>query len=98
MIVLKEIILNAVTEIINRRREEYFDQLATKLNNPKPSSKIYLSILKTFHNGRKISLIPQLLGNTCFISDFKTNATFFNQFFASQYTPLENSSIICKYQ
>ena len=85
-------VTNVVTVIINVRKQEYFDQLTLKLNNLKTSFKTYLS--KTFYNGKKIPLIPPLLVNNCLIADFKVKADLFNNFFASQCTPLENSSNI----
>ena len=34
-----------VTEIVNKRKQEYYDQLAKKLNNPKTITKTCWSIL-----------------------------------------------------
>ena len=62
-----------------------------KRNNPKTSSKSYWSILKTFYNGRKIRIIPLLLNDRKRESDFKVKANYFNNFFASQCTPLLNN-------
>ena len=63
-----------------------------KRNNPKTSSKSYWSILKTFYNGRKIRIIPLLLNDRKRESDFKVKANYFNNFFASQCTPLLDNS------
>ena len=52
------------------------------------------SILKTFYNGKKVPIIPPLLINDKLISDFEVKANHFNNFFASQYIPLDNSSKI----
>ena len=41
---------------------------------------------------RNMPIIPLLLENGKLKSDFKTKANYFNNFFASQYTPLLNSS------
>ena len=59
-----------------------------KLSNPKISSKTYWSILKTFYNGRKNTNIPSLLKDGKLASDFKIKANYFNNYFASQCTPL----------
>ena len=67
-----------------------------KLNDPKTSFKTYWS--KTFYNGKKIPLIPPLLVNNCLIVDFKVKADFFNKFFCTTSTPLENSTNIPKNQ
>ena len=65
-----------------------------KLNNPKTSAKTYWSILKSFHNDNKITLIPPLLVNNKIVSDFTKKANLFNDFFATQCTPLSGNSIL----
>ena len=49
-----------VSEIINKRKEEYYYNLALKWNNPSTSRKTYWSILKTLYNGKKVPLTSQL--------------------------------------
>ena len=53
-----------------------------KLNNPLLQTKTYWSILKTFYNEKKIPLIPPLLVKDRFVTDAKTKANIFNNFFA----------------
>ena len=75
---------NLTTELLNLIRDtktEYHSKLAAKLVNPSTSTKTYRSILKTFHNGTKVPVIPPLLINNEFISNFKTGAKYFNIFF-----------------
>ena len=55
-----------------------------KLSNPETSSKAYWSILKTFVNDQKISIIPPLYHNGNFLSDFRQKAELFNSFFSEQ--------------
>ena len=81
-----------VSQVIAKRKEDYHNFLASKLNNPKTSAKAYWSILKSFYNGKKIPVIPPLLINNEIISDFKMKANHFNSFFASHCTPLNNNS------
>ena len=52
--------INEVSKIISKRKEEYHYHLASKLNNPSTSAKTYWSILKTFYNSKKVSLINLL--------------------------------------
>ena len=62
---------NLTTELSNLIRDtktEYHSKLAAKLVNPSTRAKTYWSILKTFANGRKVPVIPQLLINNEFIS------------------------------
>ena len=58
------------SEMISVRKEEYYLHLSKKLNDPSTSSKTYWSILKSFYNGSKVPLIPPLLVNNKFVSDF----------------------------
>ena len=77
-----------------KTKDDYQRQLARKLTNPKTSSKTYWSILKTFYNGRKVSLIPPLVINNKLEADFKRKADHFNNLFASKCTPLKNDSVL----
>ena len=49
-------------------------KLSTKLANPPTSSKTYWPILKTFANSKKIPIIPPLLVNDKFITNFLEKA------------------------
>ena len=51
-------------------------------------------ILKSFYNDSKIPLIPPLLVNNKIVSDFTEKANLFNDFFATQCTPLSNNTIL----
>ena len=77
---------NLATAMI--RKDEYYDHLSEKLNNPNTSVKTYWSILKSFYKDTKVPLIPLLLVNNKTVSDFAEKADFFNDFFASQCTPI----------
>ena len=88
---------NLTTELSNLIRDtksEYHSKLAAKLVNPSTSAKTYWSILKTFANGRKVPVIPPLLINNEFISNFKTKANYFNKFFNQQCTSISTDSSI----
>ena len=69
-----------VSQLIKESKDEYYNELAMKLSNPKTSSKTYWCILKTFYNGRKIPIIPPLLEDGKCESDFKIKANYFNNF------------------
>ena len=73
---------------------EHNFQLSQSLNNPATSTKTYWTILKIFYSGKKIPLIPPLIINDQFISDFQEKANYFNLYFAKQCTPIENDSSI----
>ena len=78
--------------MVSSAKTLYYENLAKKLNNPLLQPKTYWSILKTFYNDKKIPLIPPLLIKDKFVTDIKTKADIFNNFFAEQCTPLHNDS------
>ena len=86
-------VINEVSKIISKRKEDYHYQLASKLNNPETSVKTYLSILKTFYNGEKYHLFLPFRLATLLCQIFRN---IFNKFFASQCVPLNNDSNIPK--
>ena len=45
-----------ISQVIAKRKEDYHNIIASKLNNPKTSAKAHLSILKTFYDGKKLQL------------------------------------------
>ena len=47
-----------LSSLIHDTKTEHHSKLAAKLVNPNTSAKTYWSILKTFANGRKVSVIP----------------------------------------
>ena len=83
-----------ICTLILERKEKYYHDLSMKLNDPKTSAKTYWSILKSFYNDSKIPLIPPLLVNNKIVSDFTEKANLFNDFFATQCTPLSNNSVL----
>ena len=83
-----------LSEIISKRKEDYYCALSDKLNDPHTSAKSHWSILKTLYNGKKIPLIPPILISNKLVSNFKEKANLFNDFFASQCTPVQNNSTL----
>ena len=87
-------LITELNELINTTNALYYQNLSRKLNNPLSQTKTYWSNLKTFYNEKKILLIPSLLVNDKFVTDIKTKVCIFNKFFAEQYTPLKNDSLV----
>ena len=88
---------NLTTELSNLfcdTKTEYHSKLAAKLVNSSTSAKTYWSILKTFANGGKVLVIPPLVINNEFISNFKTKANYFNKLFNQQCTAISTDSSI----
>ena len=71
-----------LSELITKRKEDYNRHLVNKLNNPQSSLKTFWKILKTFYNGNKIPLIPPIIVNDKFVSDYEEKRNYFNKFFA----------------
>ena len=86
--------LSEVFQLIEKSKNEYYYRLDKRLNDPSTSAKSYWTILKTFYNKRKIPLIPPLLVNNSFVTDFKEKANLFNEFFCKQCTPVANDSTL----
>ena len=92
-----ELLVKAVSEVsqlIEKSKDEYYYRLGKQLNDPSTSAKSYWTILKTFYNKRKIPLIPLLLVNNSFVTDFKEKANLFNECFCKQCTPVANDSTL----
>ena len=78
--------------MIRDTKTENNSKLAAKLVNPSTSAKMYWLILKNFVYGMEVSVIPPLLINNEFISNFKTKANYFNRFFNQQCTAISTDS------
>ena len=75
--------VSEVSQLIEKSMDEYYYRLGKRLYNPSTSAKSYWNILKTFYNKRKIPLIPPLLVNNNFVTDFKKKLIYLMNFFAS---------------
>ena len=64
--------------IITSSKENFYNNLAKKLNDPNISNKTYWSIMKTFIYRKKNPIIPPLLVNNNLISNFRKKANIFN--------------------
>ena len=93
-----ETLITEINDLITSTKDLYYNNLAKRLNNPLLQAKTYWSILKTFYNDKKIPIIPHLLIDDKFVTDIQTKANIFNKFFADQYTPLKNGSVLPKGQ
>ena len=85
---------NECTEIISAAKDKYIVKMLQKLNDPITAPKTYWKIINRFLSKKKIPAILPLLVNGEIISNFSQKASIFNNFFASQCTPLQNSSCL----
>ena len=83
-----ENLLTELSNLIRDTKTEYHTKSAAKLVNPSTSAKTCWSILKTYTNGWKVPVIPPLLINNEFISNFKTKVNYFSRSFNQQSTTI----------
>ena len=86
--------VSEVSQLTEKVMNEYYYRLDKRLNDPIKSTKSYWTILRTFYNKRKVALIPPLLVNNSFVTDFKEKANLINYFFCKQCTPVANYSTL----
>ena len=79
---------------IEASKERYYSRLSMKLMEPSTSPKTYWSVLKSFHNNKKIPCIPPIFHENRFVTNFKEKAELFNSFFAKQCSIIDNGSEI----
>ena len=80
--------------MISSSKDRHFSKLANKLDDPYIGPKTYWSILNGFLGKVKIPLIPPLLVNDLFETDFLKKANIFNEHFSNQCSVLRNNSIL----
>ena len=76
--------------ITKSSKENFYNNLAKKLNDPSSSSKTYWSRMKTFINGKK-SLLSHYYWS---IINFREKTNIFSYFFVQQCQPIANNSIL----
>ena len=54
-----------ISQMISKRKKEYYGQLSKKCNDPLTSCKAYWSILKTIYSGTKVPLILPIIIDNC---------------------------------
>ena len=84
----------SLNKMIQDSKNAHFNRLSKKLSNPKTTPKAYWSILKSFYSDKKIPIIPPLVHNNNYVTDFKAKADLFNKYFSTQCSPLNNTSTL----
>ena len=82
------------SKMIAEAKVRYTNKVSKKLDAPSTMPKAYWSILNTFLNSKKIPNTPPLNVNDKITSNFDKKAELFNSHFASQCTPINNSSVL----
>ena len=85
---------HSINNLILDSKNAYYRRMSNKLSDPKTSPKAYWSILKSFFCDKKTPIIPPILINGEYITNFKAKADIFNTYFSNQCTLLNTSSVI----
>ena len=85
------------SKLIEDAKRNYFLKVGNTLANPETSSRTYWTVINTVLNKAKIPIIPPLLENGLFITDFTEKAQIFNDFFILQCTTVDSGSDIPQY-
>ena len=82
------------SKLIEDAKRNYFLKVGQTLANPETSSKTYWTLINTVLNKVKIPIIPPLLENGLFVTDFTEKAQLFNDYFILQCTTIDTGSEI----
>ena len=82
------------SKLIDNAKRNYFLKSGNTLANPGTARKTYWSLINTILNKAKIPIIPPLLENDLFITDFTEKAQLFNKYFILQCTTIDTGSQI----
>ena len=85
---------NRLNKSIDSSKHNYYLRIANKLSSIQKSSKAYWSLLKSFLNNKKTPIIPPILHNNAFVTDFKKKAELFNSYFANQCTLINSNKAL----
>ena len=85
---------NLLVVSIEASKQKCYSRLWKKLTGPSTSPKAYWSVLKSFHNNKKIPCIPSIFHENRFVTNFKE---LFNSFFAKQCSVRDNGSEILSF-
>ena len=88
------VVRNKTTHLIDRAKGHYFEKLGKKLSDPSTGTKSYWTTLKNILNKKKNSVIPPLLENGVFITNFQAKADIFNELFVEECSIIPNNSVL----
>ena len=82
------------SRLMEDAKRNYFLKAGNTLANPGTSNRTYWSLINTVLNKAKIPMIPPLLENGPFVTDFTEKALLFNDYFILQCTTIYTGSEI----
>ena len=92
MAVLKTKVVAEGAKMTENAKKYYLRKSGQTLANPGTSSKTYWTLINTVLNKAKTPIIPPLLENGLFITDFTEKAEIFNDYFILRCTTIETGS------
>ena len=81
-------------KMIEDAKKNYLRKAGQSLANPGTSGKTYWTLINSLLNKAKIPIIPPLLENGLFVTDFTEKAQIFNDYFILQCTTIDTGSEI----
>ena len=85
---------NDYSALVLAEKEKYLKRLGDEVSNPLTGQKKYWRALKKLINKSSATIIPPILFNGSFITNFKEKCTVFNDYFKSQCTLVATSSVL----
>ena len=85
---------NECFDVINKEKEKYLSSLGQQLNDPKTGPKAYWKVLNKLLNKSNIPIIPPILHNNKFITNFIEKSNLFNKYFVEQCKTFINDSVL----
>ena len=82
------------TKMIEDAKRNYCREAGKTLANAEICSKTYWNLINTVLNKAKMPIIPPLLENGLFVTDFTEKAQIFNDYFILQCTTIDTGSEI----
>ena len=80
--------------MIEDARKNYLCKSGQILANPETSRKSYWSLINSVLNKAKVPIVPPIVKNGLFITDFAEKVQSFNDYFILQYSTIKNGSQI----
>ena len=88
----KELLNEKIVEtsnLITEAKERYYKKEGNKLLDLSLGPKRYWTILNSFSGKNKLPTIPPIIENDELVTDYRSKAEIFNNYFALQCTPLD---------
>ena len=88
---------NECTNEILESKKNYIVKMSKKLEDSHTAPKAYLTLLNHLIYNKKIPVIPPLIVDGSFISDFRAKSNIFKNYFAPICTPIKNVGVLPPY-